>query len=219
MAKLKTIIDQCTKEECLQRGFHKLKYAYDKPINNAFDSVYQNQVATYTGCRQQDLFFGICFNEHERLYKIFWDKVPPFAYKKNETRLCVIGTSLRFLMKKETGESEWFEVYDQYPEKVPETVHKMFLLADCYAPAYFNEMADVERFLDYFERGNPYSSYVFKTLPLLYLATGQRHKAEEYLLTVKKSGEYISKTHDFIQFCEDFSLYDYDTDPDKLPIA
>lgn len=212
MAMLKQLIDYYTQCECMERGFTKLKYSYYKKINNAFDGIYQNQVSTYKGFRSQHLFLGVCSNEYERLYRVFWDK------SKKSERICVEGTLLDSFIRKDTGKSDWFVVYDQHPENIPDVIQRMFQLADKYSVAYFDEMANTERMISRFELKNPFAQITVNTLPLLYMAAGQRNKAELYLDKVRKSGSFISTTPEFAQFCIDFENYDYAADPDKLPV-
>lgn len=220
MAKLKPLIDQSIEEECKKRNLIKLKYMYYFNIDKVYDGIIYFNMATYKDCRSVTVYIGVCHKEEERLKIKFMNNRAAAEYKKKWLRWPVEEKSLAALMdvqeKKQYGFG--FLYYDEHPELIQDTTAKMFELIDKYAMDYIHNMADVDVIIySYLHEGGHFYFNTIQDVPFLFLISGRRDKAVSF---IEEKLRDMPDMEDWLKdFCHKFLAYDYDADPDKLPVA
>lgn len=219
MAKLQPLIGESIERECGRRGLIKLKHQYYASFNNTYDAIYSFNLATYKGCRVVDVTLGICHKEEERLIINFMTEQMAKPYKKRWYRWTTDYMPLARLMDPDERKDYGFGFiyYDKYPNLIEETTLKMFELTDKYAMTYFKKMADVDVIIDNILHGKGHVIHnKIRDIPFLYLISGRREKAVAYIEDKLRDMPYME---DWLKdFCHKFLEYDYDADPDKLPV-
>lgn len=218
MASLVPLIEKQIKVEAKQRGFLKTRAQYYIHLDKCYDGIIQFMVATYKHLRVVDVRIGVSHLEHERLYALFCDKTPPYYFKKKIYRFFSCHINLLSLMSPEEREKYHFgfEYYDEHPEMIENTTQQMFSFIDKYAFNYFNKMMDVDLIVNNCLSTNIRQVY-FTSIPLLYLACGRKDDALHFLETALDKPEFQGEQ--YIDFYNEFINYDYDADPDKLPVV